>query len=448
MLAATALLAMPDIVIKRENTKAALLLSAKTLFQEKGYESVSANDIAARAGVSRKTFFNYFRSKDLLLQKMAVEWHRQHVPSLLPISPHRPALGLLREAFIAHMDLMPGHQAMFELLVNHSQMIEIHQAILLPDEEPAHPIQRDMLMLFRRAHAQGELKPGISAVMAYQAYITLHNLMPHIWVNNPGMGIEQLRDKAGCMLDIFFHGCTAPGQPPLPTWTATHDLPVAPAATGEEHPVVPPIPLTSEKMRDTYRRIIEAALGHFRKHGYEGSSIDSIASHAGISRKTFFNYFQSKNDLLYYCTMHWYHETVLVQAPPLRGSTALDQLRNAVFDRYRLLSGHRDFVALVLDHLTGFLGIREALLPDNGKPTDTPLQAVLGLCLQAHANGELAAGVTAESVFHAYVSLRAMTLHTWARHPDTSADSLLQITQPMMDILLHGCAASGISRTG
>lgn len=48
--------------------------------------------------------------------------------------------------------------------------------------------------------------------------------------------------------------------------------------------------------RDT---IEEAAAELFLEQSYAGTTIDEIAQRAGVSRATFFNYFQSKSDLLW-----------------------------------------------------------------------------------------------------------------------------------------------------
>ncbi|HVX78247.1 MAG TPA: helix-turn-helix domain-containing protein [Bradyrhizobium sp.] len=52
------------------------------------------------------------------------------------------------------------------------------------------------------------------------------------------------------------------------------------------------------KRRETYERIIEKGLRLFVKNGYEGTTLDAIAEAAGISRRTFFYYFKSKEDVL------------------------------------------------------------------------------------------------------------------------------------------------------
>jgi AcrR family transcriptional regulator len=56
--------------------------------------------------------------------------------------------------------------------------------------------------------------------------------------------------------------------------------------------------LRERKRRETFDRIIEKGLKLFVKHGYDGTTLDAIAQAAGISRRTFFYYFRSKEDVL------------------------------------------------------------------------------------------------------------------------------------------------------
>ncbi len=52
------------------STKAALFESAITLFNEKGYNSVTIEDIAQRAGTAKGSFYTYFRTKsDIIIEE-------------------------------------------------------------------------------------------------------------------------------------------------------------------------------------------------------------------------------------------------------------------------------------------------------------------------------------------------------------------------------------------
>ena len=57
------------------------------------------------------------------------------------------------------------------------------------------------------------------------------------------------------------------------------------------------------KRRETRQRIAETALQLFLAHGYEETTLDAIAAEAEISRRTFFSYFKSKDEILVF----WQH---------------------------------------------------------------------------------------------------------------------------------------------
>jgi AcrR family transcriptional regulator len=53
------------------------------------------------------------------------------------------------------------------------------------------------------------------------------------------------------------------------------------------------------KRIELYDRIARVGYRLFQKHGYESTTIDMIAEAADISRRTFFHYFPSKEDVLF-----------------------------------------------------------------------------------------------------------------------------------------------------
>lgn len=56
--------------------------------------------------------------------------------------------------------------------------------------------------------------------------------------------------------------------------------------------------LRERKRRETLQRITDAGISLFIAKGYEATTIEEIAVAAGISRRTFFYYFKSKDDIL------------------------------------------------------------------------------------------------------------------------------------------------------
>ena len=56
--------------------------------------------------------------------------------------------------------------------------------------------------------------------------------------------------------------------------------------------------LRERNRRETLQRITDVALELFLAKGFEATTLDEIAATAGISRRTFFYYFRSKDDIL------------------------------------------------------------------------------------------------------------------------------------------------------
>lgn len=85
---------------KHQLVREAIRNAAFDLFLEQGYEEVRIEDIAARAGVSRRTFFRYFASKDDLMAQ-GVDEFREMIRAVLAEGPPRRALAdLFRETAV------------------------------------------------------------------------------------------------------------------------------------------------------------------------------------------------------------------------------------------------------------------------------------------------------------------------------------------------------------
>jgi AcrR family transcriptional regulator len=97
-------------------------------------------------------------------------------------------------------------------------------------------------------------------------------------------------------------------------------------------------PLQPPGRTSTRHAILEAAVTLFERDGYQAASIDSIASAAGVSRRTVYHHFKTKNDILVAATLE-------------QATLFLDQLEGAVAPSH-------DFPAFVLDCLC--FVIREA----------------------------------------------------------------------------------------
>jgi len=88
--------------------------------------------------------------------------------------------------------------------------------------------------------------------------------------------------------------------------------------------------LRARKRRETLARITDAGICLFLEKGYQATTLDEIAGAAGISRRTFFHYFKSKDDILLQLQsgMGEMIAEAVRQAP--QGVRPLDAVREAV----------------------------------------------------------------------------------------------------------------------
>ncbi|WP_020658516.1 TetR family transcriptional regulator [Amycolatopsis benzoatilytica] len=96
----------------RRQLRRALATAAVDLFAANGYEATTIDDIAAAAGVGRRTFFRYFDSKDDVLfanhDEIVAEMEQVFAsadPSRDPIEVATAAVSLVLESYAAELDV-------------------------------------------------------------------------------------------------------------------------------------------------------------------------------------------------------------------------------------------------------------------------------------------------------------------------------------------------------
>jgi AcrR family transcriptional regulator len=90
---------------KKAATREALIDAAARLFNERGVEATTMEDIAAAAGTSRTSVFNYFGYKEALLVEIGARYVREVAERVAPRHP-RSARGVLRDLADAIAELV------------------------------------------------------------------------------------------------------------------------------------------------------------------------------------------------------------------------------------------------------------------------------------------------------------------------------------------------------
>jgi AcrR family transcriptional regulator len=88
---------------KRRQMRQRVAEAGMQLFLTQGYQATTLDAIAAEAGISRRAFFSYFKSKDeIILFWQDTDW-AQLIADLLETSPDVPPLDAVREVMVKHI---------------------------------------------------------------------------------------------------------------------------------------------------------------------------------------------------------------------------------------------------------------------------------------------------------------------------------------------------------
>lgn len=179
--------------------------------------------------------------------------------------------------------------------------------------------------------------------------------------------------------------------------------------------------------------IWNAAIDLFAEKGFDQTTVDGIAAAAGLSQRTFFRYFASKNDLLGQ-GMTAYGEALraAIKAAP-KSAQAFQVLRGAVLEiaaAVASLPRTRDVIAVVMQSPAA----REAQLSRRAEVEDSLAQAFAARMKKGRENeltARLLAGLT--------LNLLDVTIRLWSADP---AQPITAIAEQVMKSLCNVVAGA------
>ncbi|WP_447981919.1 TetR/AcrR family transcriptional regulator [Achromobacter kerstersii] len=100
------------------------------------------------------------------------------------------------------------------------------------------------------------------------------------------------------------------------------------------------MPRPPQRLTDRKREaIVRAAVEEFRTAGFEATSMDRIAAAAGVSKRTVYNHFPSKEELFSHILEELWASSIASVDLPYRAGVALDeQLRQLLMQKLALLA--------------------------------------------------------------------------------------------------------------
>ncbi|MBC3385306.1 TetR/AcrR family transcriptional regulator [Pseudomonas sp. SWRI12] len=188
-----------------ERKREAILQAAIAEFRSSGFEITSMDRIAATAGVSKRTVYNHFPSKEALFAEILNRlWNSITAEQDMPYSPQTPLREQLQTLLQAKLHLLADE--------NFLDLARIAIAATIHSPERAQDMvsrmgQREegLTAWIRQAQADGRLKPVEPAFAAQQMHGLLKTFAfwPQVSMGQPSLTQEEQTQVIESALDLF-----------------------------------------------------------------------------------------------------------------------------------------------------------------------------------------------------------------------------------------------------
>jgi AcrR family transcriptional regulator len=199
--------------VRTETRRNAILEQAVELFQEKGYERASMNELVRRCGGSKQTIYSYFPSKEALFMAVIKDVATRHMPEAVAEIRSEESDRMSLEARLIRFG-----ERMMAVLTNDAGPLAIYRMVvaesghstagqLFYDSGPAQLVEA-VAELFENAIERGELRRLNPRSLAEQFTALLAAENSHrLYVLKPApMTREEIGQMVRRAVDIFLFG--------------------------------------------------------------------------------------------------------------------------------------------------------------------------------------------------------------------------------------------------
>lgn len=218
----------------------------------------------------------------------------------------------------------------------------------------------------------------------------------------------------------------------------------------DSSPAIPdPQPSTRREVnrRRTHEALRAAAQELFLERGFDAVSVAQIAKHAGVTEKTAFNYFPTKEDLLYAELEHWEENMVAAIRNRSSGQTMLDAFCKFITAPTGLLAAKGDSNTVELAQLSRLILDTPSLLAREARTIDRYTTALADVVIAEHGlpPGDARGWVAAHAMIGVH---RALLDHV--RHGLASGRSSRRLATEVRRIAADSCSllAEGLTALG
>ena len=189
---------------KKQATRTAIADTSLQLFREKGFSATRVQDITDRLRISEATFFNYFPTKESVLEAVADGLIEQSVALLSAeaTDTRRPVCERITDVAGAFADQLDGDPELIVLLAGNTRYFlgtrteRFDRALAL------------LSQLFAEGQTRGEVRDDISAPHLAELFLSATFGAIQNWVQAGGED-PPLRERLRVGARVLIDGCTA-----------------------------------------------------------------------------------------------------------------------------------------------------------------------------------------------------------------------------------------------
>jgi AcrR family transcriptional regulator len=189
--------------------------------------------------------------------------------------------------------------------------------------------------------------------------------------------------------------------------------------------------MNRQKQKERIKELLQQkALELFQSQGYQKTTVLQIAKRAGVAKGTFFNYFRTKEEILYSINEQHMQE-IEGELHKLTGTNLLDQLRQLLI---KLSEIHEQLGKEVTKSYCFFINQKEHSY------FQSLLNVLVPLFEKGKASGEFHSELSTTKLALTFVQLYIGVLHYWCFH--ASSPSIAQLMNDAFFIFCTGIKKS------
>jgi len=191
---------------KKERLRREILDTAIDLFRERGYDATRVQDIIDRVRISEATFFNYYPTKDALLDAFAVdsvEAYRHLLHGALQ-THERPVPDRLRDLLRVMALGFSTDREFMAVVATRSKLFFGAEGPILEQELLTYGL---LAQLFREGQERSEIRADIHPPQLAELFTGTYMLTILNWVVGWWEDSEPLEARLQRAADVFLDGC-------------------------------------------------------------------------------------------------------------------------------------------------------------------------------------------------------------------------------------------------